>query len=83
MPVGEAVAVFRDDEAEPFEVFEVFGNVVEFFLGGAAFELGGDLFEGPVAGDGAEQVVDGGELGFRLGGPSTSTATHKSPKKVW
>ncbi len=35
MPVGEAVALFGDDEAEPFEAFEVFGDGVEFFLVGA------------------------------------------------
>jgi hypothetical protein len=64
VPVGEAVAGFGDDEAEPFEAFEVFGNGVEFFLGGAAFELGGDLFGGPVAGGSAEPITDGGELGF-------------------
>ena len=38
MPVaGSRVA---DDEAEPFEALEVFGNGVEFFLCGAACELG-------------------------------------------
>jgi hypothetical protein len=62
VPGGEAVALFGDDEAEPFEAFEVFGNGVEFFLGGAAFELGGDLLGGPVAGGGAQQVADGGAL---------------------
>ena len=61
--------VFRNDEAEPFQAFEVFGDRIEFFLGGAAFELGGDLFGGPVAGGGAQQIADGGELGFGLGGP--------------
>jgi len=35
VPVGEAVALCGDDEAEPFEAFEVGGNGVEFFLGGA------------------------------------------------
>jgi hypothetical protein len=69
VPVGEAVAVFGDDEAEPFEAFEVFGDGVEFLLGGASCELGGDLFGGPVAGGGAEQVADGGEMGFGLGRP--------------
>ena len=54
MPIGEAVAGFGDNEAEPFEAIEVFGNGVEFLLGGAAFELGGDLFDGPVAGGSAE-----------------------------
>ena len=69
MPGGEAVAGFGDDEVEPFEAIAVFGNGVEFFLGGAAFELGGDLWGSPVAGGGAQQVADDGELGFGLGGP--------------
>jgi hypothetical protein len=64
VPGGKVVAVCEDDQAEPFQAFEVFGNGVEIFLGGAAFELGGDLFGGPVAGGSAEQVADGVELGF-------------------
>ena len=79
MPVGEAIARCGDDEAELFEAIEVFGNGVEFFLGGAAFELGGDLFGSPVAGGSAEQVADGGELGFGLGGPLLLLASCTKP----
>jgi hypothetical protein len=53
-----------DDVAKPFEAFEVFGDGVELFLGVFAGELGGNLGHCPVAGAGAEQVANGGELGF-------------------
>ncbi|NJL56764.1 hypothetical protein HC928_17640 [bacterium] len=42
VPGGAAVAVFGDDEAEPFEAFEVFGDVGQSLLSGATFELGGE-----------------------------------------
>lgn len=49
MPGGEAVTGFGDDQAKPFDAFEVFGDRGEFALSNAAFELVGDLFGGSVA----------------------------------
>ena len=58
-----------DDEAKPFQAFEVGGDRIEFFLGVFAGELGGNLGHGPLASAGAQQVANGGELGFGLSGP--------------
>ena len=66
--------VFRNDEAEPFQAFEVFGDRIEFFLGGAAFELGGDLFGGPVAGGGAQQIASRMAASWALGWGATFAA---------
>ena len=67
MPVAACLVV--DNETEPFQTLEIFGNGIQFFLCSAAFELGGDLGGAPFAGGGAEEVADGGELFFRFGGP--------------
>jgi len=64
--VGDAAGVVTEDEAEPFEVFEVGGDGFEFCLGDVAGELDGDLFGAPFAGGGAQQVANGGKL-FSVG----------------
>ncbi|MEM9091945.1 MAG: hypothetical protein AAGC93_24815 [Cyanobacteria bacterium P01_F01_bin.53] len=69
LPVSDVAFVLSNNEAEPFQAFQVFVNSIELFLGDVAFELGGDLLGCPVAGGGAQQVADGGELGFGFGGP--------------
>jgi len=69
VPVGEAVALLGDDHAKPLQALQVFGDGVQLFLGVLSGELGGDLGHGPFAGGGAEEVADGGELLFGLGGP--------------
>ena len=69
VPVSNIAFRFVDDEAEPFEAFEVFGDVGKLFLSNFAFELGGNLFSAPFAGGGAQQVADSGELFFWLFGP--------------
>jgi len=43
VPVGNGVFGFGNEEAEPFEAFEIFADGVKFFLGDVVFELGGDL----------------------------------------
>ena len=69
MPVGGAVALFCDHLAEILHPVEVVGDVLEFLLGGASFELSRDLLGCPVAGGGAEEVADSGELFFGQGRP--------------
>ena len=69
MPVRAIAFRLSNNEAEPFEAFEVFGNGIQLLFSNVAFELGGNLLGAPFAGGGAQQVADGGELFFRFGGP--------------
>lgn len=52
--MGDVAFGFGDDEAEPFEAFEVFGDGFELLLCDIACELGGNLLSTPFAGGGAQ-----------------------------